>query len=104
MDSHARCGAQGGSLVDRFRAITYVLRQEAAVSLGMAGRKLRLALEHLARFDERAEGASSRRRELVQNAAYLLSAYVVQRETPSRSEEHTSELQSPLHIGLRPLP
>jgi hypothetical protein len=45
-------------LVDRFRAITYVLRQEAAVSLGMAGRKLRLAMERLARFDEQAEAAA----------------------------------------------
>jgi hypothetical protein len=35
-------------LVDRFRAITYVLRQEASVSLGLAGRKLRLAIERSA--------------------------------------------------------
>jgi hypothetical protein len=68
-------------LVDRFRAITYVLRQEASVSLGLAGRKLRLAIERLARFDAQGgEPLSSRRRELVQNAAYLLSAYVIQRE------------------------
>jgi hypothetical protein len=67
-------------LVDRFRALTYVLRQEASVSLGMAGRRLRLALEALQRFDGAQPQDAARRSELLQNAAWLLSAYVIQRE------------------------
>jgi len=68
-------------MVDRFRAITYVLRAEGAASLGSPGRKLRTAVEMLQRFDQ-SDGAaqSARRQELLVNAAHLLSAYVIQRE------------------------
>lgn len=78
-------------MVDRFRAITHVLRQEASVSLGLTGRKLRFALEALRRFDAGGKDRSpDRRRELVQNAAYILSAYVIQREALGlRTDEET---------------
>ena|SRR5579864_6906298 len=70
-----------GSFVDRARAIAYVLCQEASVSLGLAGRKLRLALEALDRFDRSPQAGNLRRRaELKRNAAYLFCAYVIQRE------------------------
>jgi hypothetical protein len=74
-------------MVDRFRAITYVLRQEASINLGLAGKKLRVATETLRHFDAQARGPnasggpnSPRRRELLHNAAHALSAYVIQRE------------------------
>jgi plasmid stabilization system protein ParE len=68
-------------MVDRFRAITHVLKQEGASSLGSAGRKLRTAVDMLQRFDRSgADPHSARRSELLANAAYLLSAYVIQRE------------------------
>ena len=68
-------------MVDRFRAITHVLKQEGASSLGSAGRKLRTAVENLHRFDQSGgDPQSDRRSELLANAAYLLSAYVIQRE------------------------
>lgn len=86
----ARGCRDGSSLVDRFRAITYVLCQEASVSLGLAGRKLRLAMERLARFDAHGgEPLSSDRQELVRNAAYLLSAYVIQREALGLRDDDT---------------
>src|SRR5690349_16548075 len=63
-------------MVDRFRAVIHVLRQEASINLGVAGRKLRLAVQAL-----QAETPDSpRRRELLYNAAHALSAYVIQRE------------------------
>jgi hypothetical protein len=68
-------------MVDRSRAITYVLKQEGASSLGSAGRKLRTAVEALHRFDHSGgDPQSPRRNELLVNAAYLLSAYIIQRE------------------------
>lgn len=68
-------------MVDRFRAITHVLKQEGAGSLGSAGRKLRTAVDMLQRFDQSGgDPHSARRSELLTNAAYLLSAYVIQRE------------------------
>jgi hypothetical protein len=68
-------------MVDRFRAITHVLKQEAASSLGSSGRKLRTAVDALRRFDQSGgDSQSHRRSELLVNAAYLLSAYVIQRE------------------------
>ena len=63
-------------MVDRFRGVLHVLRQEASINLGVAGRKLRLTMEAL-----RAETSDSPRRpELLHNAAHALSAYVIQRE------------------------
>ncbi len=77
-------------MVDRFRVLTHVLRQEASVSLGVAGRKLRLAIEALHHFDRTgADRASPRRRELVRNAGYALSAYVIQREALGLRDEAT---------------
>jgi hypothetical protein len=68
-------------MVDRLRGITYIFKQEGASTLGLAGRKLRLAVEALQRFDQSGGDArTSRRAELLGNAAYLLSAYVIQRE------------------------
>jgi hypothetical protein len=68
-------------MVDRFRAITHVLRQEASINLGLAGKKLRLAMDALRQFDTHgARGHSPRRQELVHNAAHALSAYVIQTE------------------------
>jgi hypothetical protein len=68
-------------LVDRSRVITYVLRQEASTSIGLAGKKLEVTLQALDRFD-RNGGArnSARRAELMQNAAYALHAFIIQRE------------------------
>jgi hypothetical protein len=68
-------------MVDRFRAITHVLRAEGAASIGSSGRKLRTAVEALQRFDQSGgDSGSPRRQELLINAAYLLSAYIIQRE------------------------
>jgi hypothetical protein len=68
-------------MVDRFRAITHVLRQEASINLGLAGKRLRLAMDALRHFDSQAgERPSPRRRELIHNVAHVLSAYVIQRE------------------------
>lgn len=68
-------------MVDRFRVLTHVLRQESAFSLGMAGRKLRAAVEALQRFDNSARPRSApERTRLVLNAAHALSACVIQRE------------------------
>jgi hypothetical protein len=47
----------------------------------LAGRKLRLAVDALRRFDAQGSGShAARRQELVQNAAYLLTTYLIQRE------------------------
>jgi hypothetical protein len=68
-------------VADRFRAITYVLRQEASINLGLAGKKLRLAVDALGRFDSQRHGRDEpRRQELLHNAAYALTSYVIQRE------------------------
>jgi hypothetical protein len=68
-------------MVDRFRALTYVLRQEASFSLGIAGRRLHEAIGALHRFDSRGPVPDSRERvRLVRNAAHALSACVIQRE------------------------
>ena len=68
-------------VVDRFRALTHVLRQEASVSLGVAGRKLRLAVEAVQQFDRRGgDRTAPERLRLIRNAAHALSAYVIQRE------------------------
>ena len=69
------------AMVDRLRGITYIFKQEGATTLGLAGRKLRVAIEALRRFDESGgDPQTPRRRELLGNAACLLSAYVIQRE------------------------
>jgi hypothetical protein len=68
-------------LVDRFRALTHVLRHESAFSLGTAGRKLRVAVEALQRWDGHHEAlAGAGRTPLLRNAASALSAVVIQRE------------------------
>ena len=67
-------------MIDRSRALTYVLRQEASVSLGSAGRKLRVALERLECFDRTGRSDPAWRAQLLRNAAYHLGAYVIQRE------------------------
>jgi hypothetical protein len=68
-------------LVDRFRALTHVLRQEASYSLGIAGRRLREAVAALHRFDSGGPAPASRERSrLLLNAAHALSACVIQRE------------------------
>jgi hypothetical protein len=66
--------------MDRERAITYILKQEAAVSFGLAGKKLEIALEALRRLDGDPRHDRQRRAQLLHNAAYLLSAYLIQRE------------------------
>lgn len=68
-------------MVDRFRVLTHVMREESAFSLGVAGRKLRASLEALARCDARApDPRSPERTRLVLNAADALSSVVIQRE------------------------
>jgi hypothetical protein len=68
-------------LVDRFRVLTHVLRHESAFSLGTAGRKLRVAVDALQRWDGRhAAVAGIGRTSLLRNAASALSAVVIQRE------------------------
>lgn len=67
-------------MVDRYRALTHVLRHEAAFSLGTAGRKLRFAVESLQRWDTQHPARSPERTRLVRNAASALTAVVVQRE------------------------
>jgi hypothetical protein len=69
------------SLVDRFRALAYVLRHEASFSLGVAGRRLRGAVDALQDFDNDSEAPPGAERiRLLRNAAYALSACVIQRE------------------------
>ena len=98
-------------VVDRFRAITYVLRQEASINLGLAGKKLCLAIQALRQFD--AKGSKSdpaRRQELVQNAAYVLSAYVIQREALGLRDDEainaefglTREIWNSVGVAARP--
>ena len=68
-------------MVDRLRIVTHVLRQEASSSIGLAGKKLEVTLEMLDRFDRNGgERNSPRRSELLQNASYALSAFIIQRE------------------------
>jgi hypothetical protein len=68
-------------MVDRLKAITYVFKQEGAVSIGLAGRKLDIAIANLRRYDAGGgDPGAAKRRELVENAVYLLSAFVIQRE------------------------
>lgn len=67
-------------MVDRFRALTHVLRHESAFSLGTAGRKLRFAVETLQRWDKQHAARGPERTRLVRNAASALTAVVVQRE------------------------
>lgn len=66
--------------MDRFRALTHVLRHESAFSLGTAGRKLRVAVEALHRWDSRHAAPGAERSRLVRNAASALAAVVIQRE------------------------
>jgi hypothetical protein len=67
-------------MVDRSRALMYVLRHESAFSLGTAARKLRASLEALQRWDATHAPGSAERTRLVRNAASALSAVVIQRE------------------------
>jgi len=68
-------------LIDRFRVLTHVLRQEAAFSLGVAGRRLGAAVEALQRFDTSGKPrVLPERVRLLRNAAHALSACVIQRE------------------------
>jgi len=67
-------------LVDRFRALTHVLRHESAFSLGTAGRKLRVAVEALNRWDRHHAARGAERTRLLHNAASALAAVVIQRE------------------------
>jgi hypothetical protein len=67
-------------LVDRFRALTHVLRHESSFSLGTAGRRLRAAVDALQRHDLLGRPAGTERTRLLRNAADALSAVVIQRE------------------------
>lgn len=74
-------------MVDRFRAITHVLRQEASINLGLAGKKLRLAMDALRQLDAQGGGSHSpRRQELIHNAALALSAYVIRQRSAWTAE------------------
>jgi hypothetical protein len=81
-------------LVDRFRALAHVLRQEASFSLGIAGRRLREAVAALHRFDSRGSASGARERSrLLRNAAYALSACVIQREALGLKDHTTLQAE-----------
>jgi hypothetical protein len=68
----------------RHEALEREIAGEKAAALGRGGRKLRIALDNLRRFDEGAGGnrrnARGARAELIEIAGDALYAYVVQRE------------------------
>ena len=74
-------------MVDRFRALTHVLRHESSFSLGVAGRRLGAAVEALKRYDSQGRPAGAERVRLLHNAAESLLAVVVQREALGMSDQ-----------------
>jgi hypothetical protein len=67
---------------DRLKDVTLELRKERADALGIAGRRLKRAVEALAEFDSRPHKTtnSKRRGRLLHDAAGALLGYVIQKE------------------------
>jgi hypothetical protein len=68
---------------DRLKNVTLELRKERADALGIAGRRLKRAMEALREFDSRppkTATSSKRRGRLLHDAAGALLGYVIQKE------------------------
>lgn len=60
--------------------LEYEIREEQAATIGRLALELRAALDALNDFDQRASGGDPQRERLVDEAAYALWHFVVQRE------------------------